>query len=185
MDTSNNKLKINEYVSINQLKKKIKIYFREQGYSEFKPSIFSQGLIITLIMIIEELITDCIKYISKDRTGLYIINILVLKNVINESDKFNFSFKFMRNYNNITRYHESIFFNIKKVMDNLETRHGSKLMIDKDTRNLISYLILNLQYDIVDLSLKFVKYANRKTLNNQVLNSISTYLLSDDLYLNY
>jgi len=81
MDTSNNKLKINEYVSINQLKKKIKVYFKEQGYSEFKPSIFSQGLIITLIMVIEELITDCIKYISKDKTGLYLINIILLLNL--------------------------------------------------------------------------------------------------------
>jgi len=176
-----NKLKINEYVSINQLKKKLKSYLKEQGYSEFKPSIFAKGLVITLVMILEEIISDCLKNTTKDKTGLYTINTLILRSLLNESDKYSFVFKFLRKYNNIVRYHESIFFNIKKVMDNLETKHGSKLMIDSESRNLICFLLLNLQYDIVDLALKFVKYANRKTLNNQVLDVISNYMLSDDL----
>jgi hypothetical protein len=172
MDCSN-KLKINEYVSINQLKKKLKNYLSEQGYSEFKPSIFSKGLIVTLVMILEEIISDSIKNVLKDKTGLYTINNLILKNLFNESDKYYFVNKYQKKYNSVIRYHESIFFNIKKVMDNLETKHGSKLMIDQESRNYICYLILNLQYDIVDLALKMVKYSNRKTLNNNVLEIIN------------
>ena len=86
MSEITNKLKINEYVSIAQLKKKIKLYLIELGYSEFKPSIFSQGLVITMVMILEEIITDCLKHVIKNGiNGLYTITPLILKNVINES----------------------------------------------------------------------------------------------------
>jgi hypothetical protein len=176
----NNKLKINEYVSISQLKKKLKAYLVDQGYSEFKTSIFAQGLIISLVMILEELILDCLKNIKKDESGLYIINTLILKNILYESDKYSFCLKYIRKYNHIIKYHDSILFNIKKVMDNLETKHGSKLMIDSESTNMICYMILGLQYDLINLSLKMVKYANRKTLNNLVLELSCQYLMSDD-----
>ena len=84
----------------------------EQGYSEFKPSIFSQGLIITLVMVLEEIISDSIKNVSKDKTGLYTINSLVLKNLFNESDKYDFINKYQKKYNSVIRYYESVFFNI-------------------------------------------------------------------------
>jgi hypothetical protein len=176
-----NKLKINEYVSISQLKKKLKAYLTEQGCGEFKPSIFSQGLIMTLVMILEELISDCLKNTLKDKSGLYIVNYLTLKNILYETDKFATGLKYLRKYNSSVKYHDSVFFNIKKVIDNLETKHGSKLMIDSESRNTICYIILCLQYDIVDLSLKIVKYSNRKTLNIQVLEVVCSYLLSGEL----
>ena len=176
-----NKLKVNEYVSINQLKKKIKSYLCDKGYSEFKPSVFAQGLVVTLVMVLEEIISDCIKNVTKDKTGLYIINNLVLKNLLNESDKYNFTNKFIRKYNSVVKYHDAVFFNIKKVMDNLETKHGSKLMIDSESKNLICYLLLSLQYDIVDLTIKVVKYSNRKTLNNNILEVISSFMLSEEI----
>ena len=176
----NNKLKINEYVSINQLKRKLKAYLADQGYSEFKPSIFAQGLIVSLVIVLEELVSDCLKNVSKDKTGLYTINNLVLKNLLYETDKYNFAIKYLRKYNNVLRYQDSVFFNIHKVMDNLENKHGSKLMIDSDSKNLMCYIILSLQYDIVNLSIRMIKYANRKTLNNNVLDVISSYLLSEE-----
>ena len=176
-----NKLKIQDYVSINQLKKKIKNYLIDQGYSEFKPSIFSKGLVIVLVMVLEEIIFDCLKNITKEKTGLYCINSLILKNLLNESDKFNFVFKYLRQYNSVIKYHDSVFFNINKVMDNLEIKHGSKLMIDSESKNMINYLILNLQYDILTLSILLVKNANRKTLNNQVLELSNSFILSHEL----
>ncbi len=176
-----NKLKINEYVSIAQLKRKLKTYLAEQGNSEFKPSIFAQGLVISLVMILEELIADCLKNVSKDKTGLYPINMLVLKNLLYEDDKYSFALKYLRKYSSSIRYHDIVFFNIYKVIDNLETKHGSKLMIESDSKNLIAYLIMSLQYDILNLSIKMVKYSNRKTLNNSVLEIISSYLLSEEL----
>jgi len=56
------------------------------------------------------------------------------------------------------------------------------LEIDTETRNFIAYNILNLQYETIDLVIKFVKYSNRKTLNNVVLDIVCSYLLSDDIY---
>ena len=176
----NNKLKINEYVSVSQLKRKLKIYLVEQGYSEFKTSVFAQGLIISLVIVLEELISDCLKSVKKDNSGLYTINSLILKNVLYETDKYSFCLKYLRKYNNVIKYHDSVLFNIKKVMDNLEIKHGSKLMIDSESKNMICYMILGLQYDLIELSLKMVKYANRKTLNNLVLEIVCQYLMSDD-----
>jgi hypothetical protein len=178
----NNKLKINEYVSINQLKKKLKAYLIDQGNSEFKPSIFSQGLIVSLVIVLEDLILDCLKNVSKDnKTGLYTLNVLILTNLLNESNKYNFSYRYFRKYSSIVKYHDSVFFNINKVYNNLEIKHGSKLMIDSESKNMISYLILCLQYDIVNLSVNMVKYANRKTLNVRVLDLTCSYLLENDL----
>jgi hypothetical protein len=177
----NNKLKINEYVSIAQLKRKIKAYLVDQGNSDFKPSIFAQGLIVCLVMVLEELIADCLKDINKEKSGLYTINQLIISNLFNSSDKYNFASKYIKKYSPVLRYHESIFFNINKVINNLEDKHGSKLMIDSEAKNIICYIILSLQYDIVGLSVNMVKYANRKTLNINVLEIVCSYIISNDI----
>ena len=175
-----NKLKINEYVSISQLKRKLKAHLVDQGYSEFKTSVFAQGLIVSLVMVLEEIVLDCLKNVTKDKSGLYTINTLILKSILYESEKYSFCLKYLRKYNLSIKYHDSVLFNIKKVMNNLETKHGSKLMIDSESNNMICYIILGLQYDMIELSLKMVKYANRKTLNNRVLEIVCQYLMSDD-----
>jgi hypothetical protein len=176
------KLKINEYVSFAQLKRKFKAHFVEQGYSEFKPSVFSQGLVLSLILILEDMISESIKNVNKDTiNGLYVINSLVFRNMILESDKYDFSLRYLKKYNSNIKYHESLFFNIKKVLDNLETKHGSKLMIDTETKNIISYILLSLQYEIINMALKIVKYSNKKTLNNNVLEIIIEYCLNEEM----
>ena len=177
----NNKLKINEYVSIAQLKRKLKAYLVEQGNSDFKPSIFAQGLVVCLVMVLEELVADCLKNVNKEKSGLYTLNQLILSNLFNSSDKYDFASKYMKKYSSVLRYHDSVFFNINKVINNLEDKHGSKLMIDSDAKNIICYIILSLQYDIVGLSVNMVKYANRKTLNINVLEIVCLYIISNDL----
>ena len=176
------KLKVNEYISFAQLKRKFKTYLSEQGYSDFKPSVFSQGLIISLIIILEDMVSNCVKNVNKDAiTGLYIINPFILKGMMNESDKYDYTLKYLKKYNSNIQYHDSLFFNIKKVLDNLETKHGSKLMIDVETKNMISYILLSLQYEIINMSLKIVKYSNRKTLNNNVLDIVIEQYLNEEI----
>lgn len=177
----NNNLKINEYVSITQLKKKLKYYFAEQGNSDFKPSIFAKGLIVSLVMILEELINDCLKSVYKEKSGLYTINKLVLSNLLENNDKYEFSTRYLKKYYSIIRYHESIFFNFNKVITNIEDKHGSKLMVDAESKNIIAYIILSLQYDIIKLSINMVKYAGRKTLNINVLDIVCNYILSNEI----
>lgn len=180
MEISNN-LKINEYVSIAQLKRKLKAYLAEQGNSDFKPSIFAQGLIVCLVMVLEELVADCLKSVSKEKSGLYTINQLILSNLFASTEKYEFVSRYMKKYSSTLRYHESIFFNFNKVVSNLEDKHGSKLMVDMEAKNIIAYIILSLQYDIVGLAVSMVKYAGRKTLNTNVLDIICSYILSNDI----
>ena len=50
-------------------------------------------------------------------------------------------------------------------------------MIDSECKNFLSFLLLSLQYEFSDLAIKFVDYANRKTLNKEVLYRVyTTYL---------
>lgn len=177
----NNNLKINEYVSIAQLKRKLKAYLAEQGNSDFKPSIFAQGLIVSLVMVLEELVSDCLKSVSKEKSGLYTINQLILSNLFASTEKYEFVSRYMKKYSSTLRYHESIFFNFNKVVTNLEDKHGSKLMVDMEAKNIIAYIILSLQYDIVGLAVSMVKYAGRKTLNTNVLDIVCSYILSNDI----
>ena len=67
------------------------------------------------------------------------------------------------------------------LFDNLESKYGDKLMIDSEARNYISYILMSLQYDISDLCLKVIKYANKKTLNNNVLMVILSNYMTDDI----
>lgn len=177
----NNNLKINEYVSIAQLKRKLKAYLAEQGNSDFKPSIFAKGLIVSLVMVLEELVGDCLKSVNKEKSGLYTIDQLVLTNLFGSSDKYEFVSRYMRKYSSTLRYHESIFFNFNKVITNLEDKHGSKLMVGMEAKNIIAYIILSIQYDIIELSVSMVKYAGRKTLNINVLEIVCGYILSNDI----
>ena len=87
----------------------------------------------------------------------------------------------MKTYSFILRYHDSVFFNFNKVINNLEDKHGFKLMIDHEVKNIIAYIILSLQYDIVRLSVSMVKYAGKKTLNTNVLVNVCSYIISNDI----
>lgn len=181
-DRVNNSLKVTDYISLSQLKKKVKLYLGDTGYSEFKASIFPQGLVISLVAVLEELLSDCLKDIKKhDITGLYPISELILKNTINSTDKYDFILRHLKKYNSTIKYTDSIFFNIRKVFDNLESKYGSKLMIESETRNIISYILLSLQYDLLNLALRIVKYSNKRTLNKNVLITVIEYNLTPEL----
>ena len=175
-------LNISDYTSFAQLKKKIKSYLNEINCSDFKISNYGKGLVITLVMILEELLSDCLKHVTKNETdGLYKITPLILTTVINDGNKYSFMLKYLKTFNSKLRFSESIFFNIKKVLDNLESKYGTKLMITVDSANLISYIILTLQYELVDLSVRMVRYSKKRTLNINVLKSSSGFILTDDI----
>ena len=182
MERISNSLKINDFISVSQLKKKFKIYLEEHDCTKIKQSNFPQALVLVSVMLLEEILSDCLKYIFKHEiNGLYIINSLILQTSLNETSKYDFTYKYSKKYNYKIRYADNVFFNIKKVFDNLESKYGDKLMIDVETRNYISYILMSLQYDISDLCLKVIKYANKKTLNNNVLMVILSNYMTDDI----
>ena len=133
MDRVNNKLKITDYISLSQPKKKFKAHIVEQGYQDFKQSNFPQSLVVVLVIYLEELLSDCLKYVLKHEiNGLYIINNLVVQTTINESNKYDILLKYLKKYNTKIRYLDGVFINVKKVFDNLDSKYGEKLMIEQE-----------------------------------------------------
>lgn len=182
MSQVTNSLSITEYVSNAQLKKKIKSYLNDINCSDFKISSYGKGLVLTLVSVLEELLSDSLKHVTKNETdGLYKITPLLLNTVINDGSKYGFMLKYSKNYNSIAKYHDSVFFNFKKVIDNLESKYGSKLMVSTEASNLISWIILSLQYDLIDLSVRMVKYSKKRTLNIRVLISSSGFIFSEEI----
>lgn len=182
MSQVTNSLSTSEYVSNAQLKKKLKSYLNDINCSDFKISSYGKGLILTLVSIMEELLSDSLKHVTKNETdGLYKITPLLLNTVINDGSKYGFMLKYIKNYNSTAKYHDSVFFNFKKVIDNLESKYGSKLMVTVEASNLVSWIILSLQYELTDLSVRMVKYAKKRTLNIRVLISSSGFIFSEEI----
>lgn len=182
MSSISSKLNITDYVVLSQLKKKMKSYLLEIGCDNFKQSNFSKGLVVSLVLILEELLSDSIKHVIKNEiNGLYKISPLVLNIAVNENSKYNFMLKYLKSYNQMIKYHDSVFFNIKKVLDNLESKHGSKLMVESETKNLLSYIILSIQYELVNLTVSMVKYAKKRTLSVLPLLYGIKFLVHEDI----
>ncbi len=174
---------MSDYVILSQLKKKMKSYLVEIGCNNFKQSNFSKGLVISLVIVLEELLSDTLKYVVKnDIDGLYKISPLIINTIVNESSKYNFMLKYLKSYSKTIKYHESVFFNIKKVLDNLESKYGAKLMVESETKNMLSYIILSVQYDLINLTVCMVKYAKKRTISVGPLNHSIKFLVHEDIY---
>ena len=65
MEKSNN-FKLTEYCSIAQLKRKFKSYLEDINYKEFKLNNFPQYLVVSLMIVVEECVTDCLKFLVKN-----------------------------------------------------------------------------------------------------------------------
>ncbi len=178
--TSN--LNMSEYVSMAQIKRKLKSHLVELGCNDFKISSYGKGLVCGLVMVLEEILSDTIKYVSKDETnGLYKLNQGMIHTVINENTKYYFMLKYVKKYVSNIKYHDSVFFNIKKVLDNLESKYGSKLFVEHEARNYLSYIILSIQYELVDLSVRMVKYSKKRTLGVSVLGSSISFIIPQEI----
>ena len=181
MEKSNN-FKLTEYCSIAQLKRKFKSYLEDINYKEFKLNNFPQCLVVSLMIVVEECVTDCLKYLVKNElTGLYVLDDKVLRLMLSETNKYDFLLKYKSKYSSSIRYNDSLFFNLSKYLINLETKYGEKLMVDVEAKNKLCYYMISLQYEITNLSLMIVKYSNRKTLNKTVLLNCCLFLLDNDL----
>jgi hypothetical protein len=182
MDKVCNNLKLTDFCSITQMKRKFKSYLEEINYKEFKLNNFPHCLVVTLVILVEEFVSDSLKYLCKNEVnGLYTINQQVLKLMLNETNKYDFLMKYTRKYSSSIRYNDSLFFNLPKVLSNLETKFGEKLMLDNEAKNMICYYLLSLQYDFTNLALSIVKYSNRKTLNKTVLLNCCLFILDTSI----
>jgi hypothetical protein len=182
MDKVNNNLKLTDFCSITQMKRKFKNYLEEINHKEFKLNNFPHCLVVSLVILVEECISDCLKYLTKNEVnGLYTINQQVIRLMLNETNKYDFLMKYTRKYSSSIRYNDSLYFNLSKVLTGLESKFGEKLMIDYEARNILCYYLVSLQYDFTNLALSIVKYSNRKTLNKTVLFNCCSFILDSSI----
>jgi hypothetical protein len=173
---------INNYCSLSQVKRKLKSHLCDTSHENLKINNFSQSIVFTLVDILDELINDSLKYVLKnDITGLYKLNTVVIKLVINEMPKYNICLKYLPKFSTSINYQDLLLFNYKKTLLNIENKLGNKLMIEHPTLNLISYLLLSIQYDLINLSVLFVEYSKKKTLSKNTLLCSMKSLLDDEL----
>ena len=173
---------LNNYCTLSQVKRKLKSYLCDISHEYLKINNYGQSIVFTLVDMFNEIITDSLKYVCKnDITGLYKLNTVIVKLVINEMPKYHFLLKYLPKFNTSINYQDLLLFNYKKTLQFIESKLGNKLMIEYSTLNLISYLLLSLQYDLINLSVLFVDYSKKKTLSkNTLLNSVYS-LLDEEL----
>lgn len=173
---------INNYCSLSQVKRKLKSHLCDTSHENLKINNFGHSIVFTLVDILDELINDSLKYVLKnDITGLYKLNTVIIKLVINEMPKYNVCLKYLPKFSTSINYQDLLLFNYKKTLLNIENKLGNKLMIEHSTLNLISYLLLSIQYDLINLSVLFVEYSKKKTLNKNTLLCSMKSLLDDEL----
>lgn len=180
MSTANTSttISINNFCTLSQVKKKLKSHLCDTSHEYLKINNYGQSIVFSLVDIFNEIITDSLKYVSKnDITGLYKLNSVIVKLVINEMSKYHFLLKYFPKFNTSINYQDLLLFNYKKTLQFIENKLGNKLMIEYSTLNLISYLLLSLQYDLINLSVLFVEYSKKKTLSkNTLLHSVYSFL---------
>jgi len=181
MSEVSNTQKMTNIVVLSHVKRRIKAYFVDKNSTKINLSMFPQYLIISLITVLEDILTDSLKYVVKNEVnGLYVIDMLVLGNVLNANTKYNFFNKYTKQYSNI-QYEDNLFFNLTKVLSKLESKHGDKLMISTEVKKYISYLLVSLQYDICDLSQKFLRSNDRVTMSKNILLLTNEYILGEEI----
>jgi len=180
MSKISSKYQLNEIVALSVLKRKFKQYMKDAGLEGFKSSVFPKYLVVSLVMVLEELLTECLEHIKKHETnGLYVIDQSMVLMVLNKSSKYDVFIKYLKKYNSTIKYQESVMFNYRKVIDDLESKYGDKLMVDSEAKNFISYLLVSLQYELIKLSLAMVVYSNRKTMSAESLLTSLKFLFEE------
>jgi hypothetical protein len=180
MSKISSKYQLNEIVALSVLKRKFKQYMKDAGLEGFKSSVFPKYLVVSLVMVLEELLTECLEHIKKHETnGLYVIDQSMVLMVLNKSSKYDVFIKYIKKYNSTIKYQESVMFNYRKVIDDLESKYGDKLMVDSEAKNFISYLLVSLQYELIKLSLAMVVYSNRKTMSAESLLTSLKFLFEE------
>ena len=177
-----NNFKITDYTSNVQLKKKVKSYLLDKNCNDIRLDAFPQHLIYVLVNILDEIVIDSLKYVEKHTiNGLYVINNLILNTTLNESNKYLFCHKYLKNYNSVIKYEDNIMFNFTKLISNFEMVNGNKLHVEYEAKNLLCFLLVNIQYDILELAITILRYGTKKTMTKQLIIIVTKYLINNEI----
>lgn len=168
--------------NVSNMKKKIKSFLNDKNCADIRMSNFPSCLAMTLNVILDEIAINTLKYATKHPTnGLYTINTLMLMSALNEDNKFDFYSKYHRKYNSVVKYEDNLIFNISKVISNFELDNGNKLLFDSECKNYLAYLLMSLQYDMLELSIVILRASGIKTMTKQLMVNIINYLIHSDV----
>lgn len=178
----NNNIKMTDYfTTTSKLKKRAKLYLQTMKCEDFIQKTFAQNLVILLNIILEDLVADCLKTTGKDgKDGTYKMQVVNLKNTIMENEKYNFAILSMKKYNKSVQYADLVFFGFNNVIEMLETKFGVKLMIETECKNMLAFVISTLQYEFIDLAIKVLRFSEKKTMTENLLEFVYRYKLEDD-----
>ncbi len=180
MSESQNKPKTNDITVSKNIRDKIKTYFYDRDMKKVNIGKAPIFFVKSLITVLEELICNCIENTTKNKiNGLYTINMLVLRDVLN-LPKYYFFNKYVKQYSNI-EYADNLYFNFAKSLKDIEARNGDKLSVDLETKKYLCFLISNIQYEILSISQKILVYSDKVTLNKDVIDFAYNCIVSKEL----
>jgi len=180
MSTSNDKINMKmtftDYGTNAHLRKKFKMYLLNNDLLGYKMNKYPQRICVMLVMIMEDIVNNCIEYIEKSNNGLYVLRYVYLQSVML---KYDYLSKYISKYNKTNNYEENLFFNADKVYHGLEYRVGEKLLIENESKNFLNYLMVCFQYEMLNLSKTLLLFSGKKTFNKNLFDSCLSYLVND------
>lgn len=152
--------------SISLLKKKFKAYLIENSIVDLKINDAPQQLTCALLLIAEKLLLKCVEkeQPEKNNEGIYSVKEKILRIILND---YVFFEKYNKQYNKIINY--TPFINMTLFYGAFEEKHGNKLLICRETKNLLNYILCCVQNEVILLCCSILIYARKKTFNVELL----------------
>ena len=165
--------------SVSMLKKKFRIYLNENSIVDLKINEAPQQLTCSLLLIAEKLLLKCVEREQPEKTneGVYNVKEQILRIILYD---YVFFEKYNKQYNKIINY--TPFINMTLFYNAFEEKHGKKLLICKETKNLLNYILCCVQNDVILLCCSILNYARKKTFNVELLIlSLSQIIQNDEM----
>lgn len=182
MDKITNTQTIATITNMTNVKRKIKTFLSEKDCADIRLGVFPQCLIATLYMVLDDIATNTIQYAVKHQTnGLYVVSMPMLLATLNGAIQFGFHNKYSRKYDPMVKYEDNLIFGLTKVMTSYEFINGTKLSFDVECKNYLAFIMMSLQYDVLELSILCMRTGGVKTMSKQLMMSIAGYVFGTEL----
>jgi hypothetical protein len=170
---------MDNFGSISLLKKKFKSYLNDNAIMDLKINNAPQQIMFCIVLIAEKLLLKCVEkeQPEKNNEGIYNVKEQILRVILYD---YGFFEKYNKQYNKLINY--TPFINMNKFYSSFEMTHGNKLLICKETKNLLNYIVCCIQNEMIMLCCSILNYAGKKTFNTElIILSVSHVIQNDEL----
>ena len=163
--------------SISMLKKKFRVFLNDNDKLNLKMNEAPQQLTHCLILIAEKLLLKCVEkeQPEKNNEGVYNVKEQILRIILYD---YVFFEKYNKQYNRLVNY--TPFVLMAPIYAAFEEKHGNKLFICKETKNLLNYILCCIQNETILLSCEILNYAKRKTFTADLIVLSLTQIIQND-----